>query len=266
MTQNRIKFRRHPALLLLSTALLTSPILDATAAPKDAAWYREKATLIFEDTFDREETGTGAKDIGNNWNSATANRVPHIKQADLDEGILKIASATKEAGHGAHIHHDAGFQDGAVTLRFKLPGLNPGERFQVGFVDRECKTVHAGHLGYAFIVGGKPGSITLKDSKSGAMNLELTKRKEEAVKATGKVPEEIQALLKSKETVLPWKADNEWHDLLLAVEGDVMQISVDGTPLGELKSEGFAHPVKRWLSFGALSTVWVDDVKVWKVQ
>jgi hypothetical protein len=38
--------------------------------------------------------------------------------------------------------------------------------------------------------------------------------------------------------------------LMRAVEGDVMQISVDGVPLGKLKSEGFAHPVKRWLSFG----------------
>ncbi len=264
MSPNRPALPRP--LIHLSAALLLWPALSATAAPKDSAWYREKATLIFEDTFDREETGTGAKDIGNHWNSATADRVPHIKQADLDEGVLKIASATKEAGHGAHIHHDAGFQDGAVTLRFKLPGLNPGEQFHVGFVDRECKTTHAGHLGYAFITGATPGSITLRDSKTGAMSLELRKRNNEALQATGKPSPEVQALLKSKQTGLPWKADNEWHDLLLAVEGDVMRISVDGAPLGELKSEGFAHPVKRWLSFGALSTVWVDDVKVWKVQ
>jgi hypothetical protein len=266
MNQNSLTLSLRPNLRALSAALLICPALGATAAPKDAAWYREKATLIFEDTFDREETGNGAKDIGNGWNSATADRVPHIKQADLDEGILKVASASKEAGHPAHIHHDAGFQDGAVTLRFKLPGLNPGERLSVGFVDRECKTVHAGHLGYAFIAAGTPGSITLKDSKTGAMSLELKKRNEEAVQATGKVSAEVQALLKTKETMLPWKADTEWHDLLLAVEGDVMQISVDGVPVGELKSDGFAHPVKRWLSFGVLSTVWVDDVKVWKVQ
>jgi hypothetical protein len=80
-------------------------------AGDDAAWLRDKGTLLFKDTFDREEDGNLAAAIGNGWNSATANRVPNIKQADLDGGVLKVTSAV-EAGHQAHIHHEAGFQDG----------------------------------------------------------------------------------------------------------------------------------------------------------
>ena len=244
--------------------LLSAPLYGEDTV-RDASWYKKNATLIFEDSFDREESGNGLKAIGNGWESATADRVPQIKQADLDSGILKVTSATKEAGHGAHIHHDAGFEDGAVSIRFRLPGLNPDERLQVGFVDRECKTVHAGHLGYAYITA-KPSSIMLKDSKTGSMDLELKKRSAEAQKATGKVPEDIVALLKTKEATFPWTSDTEWHDLLLSVEKDVLSVSVDGKSIGQLKSDGFAHPVKRWLSFGFLSTAWIDDVQIWRVR
>jgi hypothetical protein len=265
-TLKKMSLPRHAAAVATSiSALFFNAALKAAEPVQDAGWYKKNATLIFEDSFDREETGNGLKAIGNGWESATADRVPQIKQADLDQGILKVASATKEAGHGAHIHHDAGFQDGAVSLRFKLPGLNPDERLQVGFVDRECKTVHAGHLGYAFITA-KPGSIMLKDSKTGSMSLEVKNRSEEGRKATGKVPDDIVALLKTKEVSFSWASDTEWHDLLLAVDKDVLRVSVDGKSIGELKSEGFAHPVKRWLSFGFLSTAWIDDVRIWKVR
>ena len=104
------------------------------AEPRDdAAWLREKGTLIFHDAFEREEDGNLAKAIGNGWNSATADRVPHIKMADLDEGILKIASASKEAKHAAHIHHEAGFADGGAVIRFRFPGINKAETLQLGF-------------------------------------------------------------------------------------------------------------------------------------
>ncbi len=32
------------------------------------------------------------------------------------------------------------------------------------------------------------------------------------------------------------------------------------------RSEGFAHPMKRWVSFLVNYTVWIDDVKIWKVR
>ncbi len=146
-----------------------------TMVQDDASWIRNKGTLIFHDTFEREEDGNLAKAIGNGWNSATADRVPKVKMADLNEGILKIASATKEAGHQAHIHHEAGFTDGGAVVRFRFPGLNAGEALTVGYVDRETKGVHAGHLCYADLA---QTSLTLKDSKTGVMNLEIRKRRQ----------------------------------------------------------------------------------------
>jgi hypothetical protein len=134
--------------LLLVFALSPSAF---ASAQDDAAWLREKGTLIFHDAFEREEDGNLAKAIGNGWNSATADRVPHIKMADLDEGILKIASASVEAKHAAHIHHEAGFADGGAVIRFRFPGINKAETLQLGFVDRETKGVWAGHLCYGIL-------------------------------------------------------------------------------------------------------------------
>jgi len=245
----------------LLTALLLIPV--AVRGADDAGWLQSNGTLIFHDPFDREEGGNGMKAIGNGWESATADRVPQIKQADLDGGILKIASATKEAGHAAHIHHDAGFTDGGAVIRFRFPGLSPSESLQLGFVDRELKTVHAGHLCYGILA---PGSITLIDHKTGVMNLEIRKRREEFTARKEKLPADLDASLKTKQITVPWKADHEWHELAIVTEGDELRISIDGKLIAHHRAEGFAHPMKRWFSFLIPSTVWIDEVKIWKIN
>jgi len=250
-------------LLMPLRAVSAADAQPAAAVRNDAAWLPQQGTLIFHDAFEREETGNGLKAIGNGWESATADRVPKIKQADLDEGILKIASATKEAGHAAHIHHDAGFCDGGVVVRFRFPGLNPGETLQLGFVDRELKGVHAGHLCYG-ILG--PAGITLIDHKTGVMNLELRQRRQTYLDKKEKLPADLDALLKSKQVSVPWKADQQWHELVLVAEGDELRLSLDGKLAAAHHSPGFAHPVKRWFSFLVPSTVWIDDVKIWRVK
>jgi len=257
--------------LTLLTAMLLAPLASLqadeakpSAAPRDdAAWLRQKGTLIFQDTFDRQLDGNGIKAIGNGWESATADRAPDVKQADLDQGILKINSDGKAAGHGVHIHHDAGFAEGGTTLRFRFPGLNKGETFTVGHVDREMKGVHAGHLCYAIL---SQNSIMLRDNKTGISDEKLRARRAEFLDRKEKLPADLDALLQTKEKTVPWKADNEWHDLTLAFEGDEMRLSIDGKLVVSHHSEGFAHPSKRWLSFSAANTVWVADVKIWKIN
>lgn len=239
--------------------------LSAAAAPQDdAAWLRTKGTQIFHDAFEREEDGNLAKAIGNGWNSATADRVPQLKQADLDDGILKIASATKEAGHAAHIHHEAGFTDGGAIVRFRFPGENRGEGLQLGFVDRDTNPgVHAGHLCYGIL---SPTSVTLIDQKTGVMNLEIRGRRQGYLERKEKLPADLEALLKTKSHTVPFKADTKWHELVLVTEGDEMRLSLDGKTIARHRSDGFAHPVKRWFSFLVGSTVWIDDVQIWRVR
>lgn len=254
---------KYGLFLFFILLLGSSGAADIPAMTNDAAWLREKGQVIFHDAFEREETGNGLKAIGNGWESATADRIPKIKQADLDEGILKIASATKEAGHAAHIHHEAGFADGGAVIRFKFPGLGKNESLQLGFVDRELKGVHAGHLCYGIL---SQSAITLIDHKTGVMNLAIRKQREAAAAKKEKPPAELAALLKTKQISVPYKPDTEWHELVLVTEGDELRLSIDGKLLASHHSEGFAHPMKRWFSFLVPNTVWIDDVKIWKVR
>lgn len=73
-------------------------------------------------------------------------------------------------------------------------------------------------------------------------------------------------MLKTKELTVPWKADTNWHELVIVTEGDELRLTIDGKPVASHRSEGFAHPVKRWFSLGIPSSVWIDDVKIWKVK
>ena len=250
-------------LLTLPAALRAADSKPTEPSRDDASWLREKGKLIFHDAFEREEDGNLAKAIGNGWNSATADRVPQIKMADLDGGILKIASASKEAGHSAHIHHEAGFTDGGAVVRFRFPALNQVESLQIGFVDRETQGIHAGHLCYANLA---PGGITLMDWKTGVMNLEIRQRRQPYLDRKEKLPADLDALLKTKQITVPWKADTDWHELVLVTEGDEMRLSLDSHLVAHHRSAGFAHPMKRWFSFLVPSTVWIDDVKIWKVK
>jgi hypothetical protein len=248
-------------LLLLALALV---LATAATAQDSAAWLEKNATLVFHDAFEREEDGNLAAAIGNGWNSATANRVPQIKQADLDQGVLKVSSASQAAKHSAHIHHEAGFTDGGAVVRFRFPGLSKDEGLQLGFVDRETtRGVHAGHLCYG-ILGQR--SVTLVDQKTGIMNLENRRRRDEALAKKQKIPADLEALLKTKSVTVPFKADTKWHELILLTVGDEMRLTLDGKLLASHHSEGFAHPMKRWFSFLIPSTVWIDDVKVWKIR
>jgi hypothetical protein len=259
----------------LSTAILITAALTAlsslhggelkpsAAARDDVTWLHEKGTLIFSDSFDRTLDGNGIKAIGNGWESATADRAPDVKQADLDQGVLKIHSDEKAAGHGVHIHHDAGFADGGTTLRFRFPGESKGETLTIGHVDRELKGVHAGHLCYAIL---SQSSIMLRDNKTGVSDEKLRARRAVYLERKEQLPANLEAVLQTKEKTVRWKADNEWHDLTLVFEGDEMRLSIDGELVISHRSEGFAHPCKRWLSFSAANTVWIDDVKIWKVK
>ena len=252
----------HTTWVCVATVLGAFVSIPASMAD-DAAWLKG-GTLLFEDSFDREEDGNLAKAIGNDWNSATADRVPEVKQADLDGGVLKVIDEPR-AGHQPHIHHEAGFTDGGAIVRFKLPEEGRPATLTVGFVDRQTPGVHAGHLCYA-LISTQPQRIQLADYKTGIMNVEVHKRRQPYLDRKEPLPADLAALLATKTKDLPWKADNEWHELVLVTEGDEMRVTLDGKPLGSHRSEGFAHPTKRWFSFVMTPSAWIDDVKVYKVK
>jgi hypothetical protein len=237
------------ALLLYSLAAL--PVCaadDATAIPS-------KGTLLFSDDFNRDEPTPDKEEIGGGWTSNSAWRAKGHKQVDLKDGAMFVTKHP-EADHGVAIFHDVAFEDGAVQLKFKL---GEGDDLGVDFVDRELKTVHAGHLCVARVT---LKNITLTDSKTGGMNLEIKERREKGDKSP-----ELAKLLKSKTKGFPLNlAADEWHTLLVVVEGDQMRATIDGKFIGDFRSEGIAHPTKRMITLAVNKSAWVDEAKVWRLK
>lgn len=212
-------------------------------------------TPIFSDDFNRDEATPGKEDIGNGWTSNSGWRAKGHQQVDLKDGVMHVTKHA-EADHGVAIFHAAEFQDGLVELKFKL---GEGDDLGVDFVDRELKTVHAGHLCMARVTNK---NLTLTDSKTGGMDLKIQERR----KAGDKSPE-LAALLKTKTKA--FKLDlkpEDWHTMHITVAGDTMSVKIDGKETGSFSSEGIAHPTKRMITLAVNKSADVDDVKVSKLK
>lgn len=212
-------------------------------------------TLLFSDDFAREEKTPGKEDIGNGWTSNSGWRAKGNQQVDLIDGVMHVTKHA-EADHGVAIFHDVAFQDGSVELRFKL---GEGDDLGVDFVDRELKTVHAGHLCIARVTNK---NLQITDSKTGGMNNEIRDRRQKGDKSP-----ELAALLKTKTKAFKLNLKpNDWHTLHITVSGDTMSVKIDGQAAGSFSSEGIAHPTKRMITLAVNKSAQVDDVKVWRVK
>ncbi len=211
-------------------------------------------TLLFEDSFDRKEAVPGKEGAGNGWTTNSVSRAKGHQQVFLENGALRLTTHP-EADHAVVAFHEAGFQNGIIELKFKL-GEN--DNLGVEFTDRELKTVHAGHLCLARVT---LKNLALVDQKTGGMNNEIRERTQKGEKSP-----ELTALLKTKTKPCPLKLTADtWYTLRVTIQGDAMKAAVDGKDVGEFKSEGFAHPLKRTLVLNAGKSAWVDDIKLWKL-
>jgi hypothetical protein len=213
---------------------------------------QDPGRLIFQDDFQRGESQELTDEPGNGWGTNSKGRAKNNKQVDLRDGAMYIY-ISPEANHAVSVTHPAEFTDGSVALRFKLD--DEKDSLGLDFADLECKTVHAGHLFVAVI---NPKQVTLRDMKTGSMNLII----QEARLAKTLTKEQTQ-MLKEKEKSFPCPIETgKWHDLTVTIEDDKLSAEIDGRPVGSLKSEGIAHPTKRMLRLSVPRNATVDDVKI----
>ena len=102
-----------------------------------------KATLLFEDDFERKESQEKTEEIGKGWGSNSKKRAKGNKQVDLRDGAMHIA-IHPEADHAVSVTHEAKFKNGRIDLRFQLE--NEDDSLGLNFADLDYKKVHAGHL------------------------------------------------------------------------------------------------------------------------
>lgn len=241
----------------LIPVLALSAALFSPCHADDRALLKESGTLIFSDDFEREDGSTEKDAVGKGWTSNSPWRADDQKQAFIEDGVLHVITV-KDAGHTAVLFQELSpaFQDGAIRLKFRA---DAGESFAIEFNDPKCKTVHSGHIaGIKF----DEKSITLFDSKTGGMDLELREKR----KANPK-DKALNKLIASKSKRFPFSVEpDQWHDLIIVTVGDLMRVSVDGKPVGEFQSEGFAHATKQKINWTCLNSPDFDEIEVWSLD
>ena len=81
--------------------------------------------LIFEDTFERNESQEKKDEPGNGWTTSSERTANGHKQVDLRDGVVYIHTH-ESANHAISFRHEFAFTDGTVGLRFKLE--NEGDK------------------------------------------------------------------------------------------------------------------------------------------
>lgn len=205
--------------ILLITFVITfgqAALISLFAADKDIdpGIYR---TTIFEDEFSGES-------LNKKW------------------GMYKSASTVRD-GVMVGITPDDADHPSVNTIRFEPRAdlevavsfkFNGSKRFSVMYRDKAYKGTHAGHICHVVVQANR---VTLYDTKTGIFKNEIY----DARKA-GTLDEATKELLKSKQQQVKLELDeNKWHDLLIRIQGDVMEVFVDGKKAGRFQSEGFAH-------------------------
>lgn len=242
---------RRQISIIMKIAALLIPLFIAT--PLVAA--EGLGRLIFEDSFERNESQEKTDEPGRGWGTNSKSRAKGNKQVDLRDGAMRIFIHA-EADHAVSVTQAAEFTDGAVALRFMLEEAR--DSIGLDFADAQLKEVHAGHL---FAVRLSPKQVLFQDLKTGNMRLDI----HTARKAKTKLTEEQQQALQGKQKAVPHAiAVGKWHDLLVKISGDDLSVTVDGTLVGNFKSPGIAHPTKRMLRLAVARNVVVDDVKIWR--
>lgn len=231
------------------------PALLALLALTPAFAAEDLGQLIFQDDFERSESQELKDEPGKGWGTNSQGRAKGNKQVDLKDGAMRIFIHA-EADHAVSVTQPAEFTDGAVSLRFMLE--EPQDSLGLNFADLQFKEVHAGHL-FAARISTK--NVLLQDLKTGNMRLDIR----EARQAKTPLTDEQKQALKGKEKSIPNALEaGKWHDLLVTVEGDTLNVSLNGQKVGSHSSPGIAHPTKRLLRLAVPRNAVVDDVKIYR--
>ena len=225
---------------LMPVAAVRADSVPQLAAPTD---------VVFRDDFSRADPGPA-------WKTNDA-----AKKAPGQSRIVDGALATRMAphsDHGATITTAVEFTDAIITCRFRLLGE---KGFNLPINDPAEKTVHAGHICRVRVA---PGRVQLQDDKTGQMNLEVQKLRNDPATAD-------QAAARMAGTSAVFNAPVErgkWHVLRVELVADEMLVQLDGKVVGYLKSPGFAHPTKRNFGFTVADPTGVtfDDVVLTRAQ
>lgn len=205
---------------------------DFQSSPPAKPWHRVVDTFTFENG---ELKGT------------------QTREKDMPSKDGKSVIKAHAAVHGLEIPT----KDSVVECRIKLDGAT---MIDVEFDDRKYTGCHYGHICRAQV---RLNGVTIIDEKDGNMRNDIYAMKKDPAKKA-----EVAKLLVGRQATFPAKLETgKWYTLVVETVGDEMRVTIDGQPMGFLKSSGIAHATKSKIELGvAGKTGSFDDIKVWNAE
>ena len=201
----------------------------------------QKGERILADDFERADLG--------DWKSL-------IPTFTVEGGALKGVQTRDDHGAVGRVYR--AMKDVVVEFRFQLVGSTG---FNAVFDDQKFKGSHAGHI---CRVAFAPTQIRLGDDKEGVMRNDIYEmRKDPAHK------KEADKLLEGRGSVtsIAKLEQQKWYQVVIEISGNQMRVSLDGKPVGFLKSPGIAHETKSSFHFTVNGKgVLFDDVRIWQAR
>jgi hypothetical protein len=211
----------------------------------------EKKELLFSDDFESSQPAkvwhcvvpTFAVESG--VLKGTQTRAKDEPSAD-GKRVIKAHAAV----HGLEIPT----RDSVVETKIRFDGAT---MIDVEFDDRQYTGAHYGHLCRAQV---RLNGVTLIDERDGSMRNDIYEMKKDPANK-----DEVKKLLTGRSANYPVKLEQgKWYTLVVETVGDEMRVTIDGQPVGYLKSSGIAHATKSKIELGVAGTDGsFDDIKVW---
>jgi hypothetical protein len=232
----------HPIALLRIVAIMAT-FVSCRASAETGPHLANPGHVLFRDDFSRGEVGPAWK------TNDAAKKAPG--QSRIVDSTL-VTTMAPHSDHGATINTAVTFTDAVITCRFRLLDA---KGFNLPINDVSEKSVHAGHICRVRIA---PGRVQLQDDKTGQMNLEVQKLRQDPARVA-----EVAARMTGTSASFDAPVEvGQWHALRVELVGDEMLVQIDGKNVGYLKSPGFAHASKRSFGFtvAGLTGAAFDDV------
>src|SRR5262249_5676916 len=126
--------------------------------------------------------------------------------------------------------------------------------------DRNFKGSHYGHLCRAQV---KLDKCQMVDERDGNQNEEI-----KAMRADPAKKDEVKKRMTGKQANFPVTLEKgKWYTYTVEIAGDEMRASIDGKPVGYLKSSGIGHETKSKIELGVSGKDgFFDEIKVWNAE
>ncbi|HUR38952.1 MAG TPA: hypothetical protein VM222_05640 [Planctomycetota bacterium] len=241
--------------LALAALLLSAPAALADDKPPiPEKPIAEKKELLFSDDFEKAEP---AKEWHKVVPTFTFENGTLKGTQTLDKNVPAADGKPAKTAHPAVYGLEIPTKDSVVEVKIKFEGASV---IDVEFDDRKYTGCHYGHICRAQV---RLDSVVMIDEKEGSMRNDIYEMRKDPAKR-----EEAAKLLVGRSAKYPVKLEaGKWYTFTLETVGDEMRASIDGKPVGYLKSSGIAHATKSKIELGvAGKDGYYDDIKVWNAE